>query len=142
MIIQNLIQTREKRKQITTSGSGPDLVNLTTTLLVVSFTFIILTSPSTIFVLGWNYFGISSGHSPDMVKLCRVIAKMLLNMNNALNFIQYVCSGQKFRRVSSDVLFNMIYRIRVCLTCNKNQAESITRMKSWRMNSLTQTEKI
>ena len=92
-------------------------MNLTTTLLVVSFTYIILTSPSTILVLGWNYFGITSGHSAESVKLCRSVAKMFLNMNNALNFIQYACTGQKFRTASKDLIHHTWNNItKICLS--------------------------
>ena len=47
-----------QRRDIIDTESGPDLVNLTATLLTVSFTFIILTSPSAVLVLGWKYFGL------------------------------------------------------------------------------------
>ena len=119
IIIIKLIENRKKMAGITTKKSGPDLVNLTTTLLVVSFAYIMLTSPSTFLVLGWNYFGITSGHSSDSVKLCGSLSKVLLNMNNALNFIQYACIGKKFRGASKEILYRMAYDIKKCYKCKE-----------------------
>ena len=119
IIIFNLVSNRKKQKTIKASGSGPDLVNLTTTLVLVSFSYIILTSPSTLLVVGWNYFGITSGHSHSGVKLCRNFAKILLNMNNSLNFIQYVCTGKKFQAASLNLIGIIVSSIkRLCLRFN------------------------
>ena len=104
VLIFKLLEKEENRKNMKSTGSGPDLTNLTTTLLVVSFTYILLTSPSAILVIGWEFFGITSGHSVVSVKLWRSFAKMFLVMNNALNFVQYVCTATRFRTASKNLL--------------------------------------
>ena len=114
IIVIKLFQKQKIQKQISpNAASGLNLANLTTTLLVVSFTYMLLTAPSTILVIGWNYFGITSGHSSDTIKLCRSLAKILLNINNSLNYIQYACTGNKFRSASKDVL-NHVLRLIQC----------------------------
>lgn len=130
IIIHKLIKNKKITKNIKSTGIGPDLVNLTTTLLVVSFTYIILTSPSAILVIGWNYFGITSGHSTDTVKLWRSFAKLFLVMNNALNFLQYVCTGKRFRTASKDLFTELLNNIaKVSPNCKKSTPDSTIEMQ-------------
>ena len=113
LIINKVIQASTKRRNMTNSKSGPDVYNLTTTLLTVSFMFMLLSSPSAVLVLGWDFFGINSGHSTNTIKLWRSMAKMLLNMNSALNFVQYACTGQTFRQASKNLLKGIINVLKI-----------------------------
>ena len=44
----------------------------------------------------------------DSIKLCRSFSKTFLIMNNSLNFVQYVCTGQRFRRASTELIDHML----------------------------------
>ena len=46
----------------------------------------------------------TSGHSTDGVRLWRTVAKMLLNVNSALNYIQYAATGDTYRQESYNLL--------------------------------------
>ena len=121
IIAIKLIQKQSIQKKISSNTTlGLGLINLTTTLILVSFTYMLLTAPSTILVIGWNYFGIASGHSSDAITLCKSLAKMPLNINNSLNFIQYACTGQKFRKASRDVVNGMIGSLAKLYSFSKN----------------------
>lgn len=102
MIIIKLVQVSIKRRTMNVTNSGPNIYQLTFTLLTVSFTYMLLTSPSAILVLGWDYFGINSGHSHELILMWRSIAKV--NMNSTFNFIQYACIGPSFRMQSKNML--------------------------------------
>lgn len=108
LIIQKVVRASITRRSLTSAESRPNLSNLTGTLLAVSFTYMFLTSPSAILVLGWDYFGVIDGYSSDWVRLWRSIGKMLLNFNNALNFVQYAITGEKFRKESKKLLISMV----------------------------------
>ena len=57
----------------------------------------------------WLFHRISTRHHMDSVLLCRTVAKMMLDMNSAFNFLQYVCSARSFRK-ESFFLLKAIYR--------------------------------
>lgn len=107
LIIIELVKTSIKRRAMNVTNRGPDVSQLTMTLLAVSFIFMLLSSPSAILVLGWNYFGVNSGHSQETIRLWRSVAKMLLNMNSSFNFLQYACTGKSFRIQSKNLLLKM-----------------------------------
>ena len=50
---------------------------------------------------------VTSHHSKGSVLMCRIVAKMMLDMNSALNFLQYVCSARSFRQGSCTLLQSM-----------------------------------
>lgn len=92
--------------------------NLAFTLLVVSFSYIILTAPSAILVLGWNYFGVTQGFSKDGVQLLRTAAKLLLNLNSSINFFQYIITGKTFREATHNLMKSMTLCI-IYLKCKR-----------------------
>ena len=108
LLIVKLIESQKSRANLTNTAPAQNLTNLTRTLLVVSFTYIILTSPSAILVLGWDYFGITSEHSSDSVRLGRSMASMLLSVNNAFNFVQYAWTGKRFRTSSKGLIIHIV----------------------------------
>lgn len=70
--------------------------------------------------IDYYIYSISSHHSKDSVLMCRTVAKMLLDINSAFNFIQYVCSARTFRKEFTKMLKSMF---RCCITrCNKSNA--------------------
>ena len=49
-------------------------------------------------------FRVTSGHSADVIRLWRTMAKMLLNVNSALNYLQYAATGDTYRQESYNLL--------------------------------------
>ena len=52
-------------------------------------------------------YRIYTHHHQDSVLMCRAVAKMMLDMNSAFNFLQYVCSARTFRNESVKLMKNM-----------------------------------
>ena len=49
-------------------------------------------------------FSVKSGHSRHVIWLWRTMAKMLLNVNNSLNYLQYAATGDTYRQESYNLL--------------------------------------
>ncbi|XP_041363545.1 C-C chemokine receptor type 1-like [Gigantopelta aegis] len=90
----NSIQNRSVASRQSQSSS------LTVMLLSVSFTYVVCTTPFSIFVIYSNVFApgeYESAHDQAVDKLVWSVVNMLQYTNNCINFILYCVSGKRFR---------------------------------------------
>ncbi|KAL8571233.1 hypothetical protein ACOMHN_066019 [Nucella lapillus] len=112
LIIRQLRQAHKFSKQFTDnrdtdsskeSGSGSVKKSMTSTninvmFLLVSFTFLLLTSPIVIMLLyGRNYWKPSTNAERAQFRLTRVMVNNIMYTNHAVNFLLYCISGRRFR---------------------------------------------
>ena len=67
------------------------------TLLLVTFTFLTLTTPSYLLILFWDTFADTIPYFYASYHLSYSVVEKTYNTNNAINFFLYIMSGQKFR---------------------------------------------
>lgn len=99
-IVNCLFKATIKRRHHLGSGNGTELkmTAMTANLLLISFAFLILTTPVCVFVtysvLTTHIYGISLAK----LLLFRTVAILLSTMNGSVNFFLYCIGGSSFRR--------------------------------------------
>ncbi|XP_013387346.1 growth hormone secretagogue receptor type 1 [Lingula anatina] len=90
---KNKTDTSPQAKHIDTS------VSMTIMLLVVTFMFVLLASPSFINLIIEPYWKRTDGHEKAVHHLVQSLVLMLTYTNHSINFILYALSGKRFRVV-------------------------------------------
>ena len=95
----NRLRRRNQRGVIFTPDSNSAKVNtMTAMLLTVTFTFILLMSPITLYLIGQNDWWEYQYYNDSSFKIYFAAAVQLMYMNNAINFLLYYVSGNMFRK--------------------------------------------
>ncbi|KAL8577065.1 hypothetical protein ACOMHN_058113 [Nucella lapillus] len=132
LIIRQLRQSRKFSKQFTESSANPsdsktsargnsggtgsakkstNNTNITLMLLLVSFGFLVLTSPIVIVLLYQRYvWKPSTNTERAQLRLVLGIVESIMYSNHAVNFLLYSISGQRFRQE----LKQLLARLRCC----------------------------
>ena len=93
------LRRRNKRGVIFAPDSNSAKVNtITAMLLTVTFTFILLMSPITLYLIGQNDWWEYQYYNDSSFEIYFAAAVQLMYMNNAINFLLYYVSGNIFRR--------------------------------------------
>ena len=93
------LRRRNKRGVIFAPDSNSAKVNtMTAMLLTVTFTFILLMLPLTLYLIGQNDWWEYQNYNDSSFKIYLAAAFQLMYMNNAINFLLYYVSGNRFRR--------------------------------------------
>lgn len=98
VIIRKLRQAKKNMKQDDQTMLAKQSVRITITLLVVNFTFLILTIPFLTFVIGRHIWVDPVKGMTGIQKLLWSIFLIMYSANYAVNFLLYFCTGEKFRR--------------------------------------------
>ena len=102
LIINRLLKAHFERKRHLTpnaqSSDGAKMTAMTFTLLTLTFTFLILMTPISVYLTG-QYLWWRQNHQRNAdFEIFWAVANLLSYLNNAINFILYCVSGAKFRR--------------------------------------------
>ena len=89
-------------------------------LLLVTFTFLIFTTPSYLLILFWDTFADTTPYFYASYHLFYSVVEKTYNTNNAINFFLYIMSGQKFR---TDLVKLFIFK---CLNPPPGGSASVT----------------
>ena len=105
MIIVRLLRPRLQKshgRNAISDKNASKMNTMTAMLLTVSFTFLLLTAPISLYISGqytwWKTEMTSSLENNARFQVYWAVASMLAYMNNAANFLLYIVSGPKFRR--------------------------------------------
>ena len=72
--------------------------SMTAMLLTVTFTFVLLMTPLTLYLIGQNYWWEYQHYHDSSFRIYWAAAHQLMYMNNAINFLLYYVSGNRFRK--------------------------------------------
>ena len=88
-----------KRQQVTVANiaSVARMTTMTAMLLAATFTFLILTTPASLYMIGQSSWWENDHRYNPKFEIFWAIAQQLSYMNNAINFIIYFISGPIFR---------------------------------------------
>ncbi len=113
-IIYQVAHARVKRQQMASVNDPSKQAsnnNMTVILLIISFAFLILSTPSGVFLI-YRRVSLGISHSPAYiakVRLVQVIFAIMMYLNHSLNFVFYCISGTRFRQ-----------ELIIMLTCHKH----------------------
>ena len=79
-------------------SSSARVNTMTAMLLTVTFTFVLLMSPITLYLIGQNYWWEYQHNNDSSFRIYWAAAIQLMYMNNAINFLLYYVSGNRFRK--------------------------------------------
>ena len=102
LIIFRLARARLLRKRLSATSHGSQdsirMTTMTSMLLAATFTFLILTTPVSLYLNGQNsYWKYEKKRNPNF-KIFWVITQQLMYLNNAINFLLYFTSSTRFRQ--------------------------------------------
>lgn len=103
--IMIIIRVILKKRLAKTSGSSFKMTNMTASLLVVSFLFLLTTSPICIFLL--INFDMESEEEHFYVSMIFDILNLIYYINNSINFFLYCITSRRFRQQ-----FLIVFKIR------------------------------
>ena len=104
LIVVKLRSTR-KLKVRTSGGTKPQRDQITKTLLIVTFAFLILSLPIAIIVVVEKFWEFESDLYQQAVwSLCRTIAGFLECINHSINIFLYCLGGERFRETVMKIL--------------------------------------
>ena len=94
-----LLRWRNKGGVIFAHDSNSTRVNtMTAMLLTVTFTFVVLMTPLTLYLIGQNDWWEYQHYHDSSFRIYFAAANQLMYMNNAINFLLYYVSGNRFRK--------------------------------------------
>ena len=100
MIIVKIMRAQVQRKRLTVTSltaAPPRISSMTAMLLAVTFTYLLLSTPLSLFHTG-QYFWWKDRLSDERFMLYWPVANILMYLNNSINFFLYILSGPKFRK--------------------------------------------
>ena len=101
LIIFRLAQIRLQRKRLgATSHGSQDSIQMTTMtgmLLAATFTFLILNTPVSLYLIGQSTFWKEERKQNHNFQIFWAITQQLMYLNNAINFLLYFISSPRFR---------------------------------------------
>ena len=99
LIIAKLLQSKINKKKTEGRSSRTRMKTMTAMLFSITFSFLILTTPMSIYILGEYIWWSEEIYKPcNNLILFWPIANLLFYLNNAINFLCYCVSGPRFRR--------------------------------------------
>ena len=101
LILFKLIRAQRRRTcsmNVNIESQSIDERKMTVMLLTVSFGFLILTCPMTVFYIGLEYWRKSLHFTNSQMFMMRSVFLLMYNLNSAVNFLLYSACGQVFRR--------------------------------------------
>ncbi|CAH1782406.1 unnamed protein product [Owenia fusiformis] len=107
-IIKEITKTSTKKKRLARGSSRRSIKanddqtrSLTIMLLAISVIFLLLTSPVTVFLGGYDHFQRQVNNDPKrklQFQITNVIVHMIWYLNSSVNFLMYCVSGSRFRQ--------------------------------------------
>ncbi len=105
LIVSNLMKMKRDRKQLHASGSEKKKLQATTALLMtVSLVFLFCTLPYVLYFALFSYIESRSNYDHAYWTLVSTCLYLLYFANNAVNFILYCVSAERFRKVLQEML--------------------------------------
>ena len=99
LIIAKLLLSRMNKKKTEGGSSRTRMKTMTAMLLSITFSFLILTTPMSIYISGYYLWWSKEIYKPcNHLIIFWPIANLLFYLNNAVNFLCYCVSGPSFRR--------------------------------------------
>ena len=96
LLMAKKLRTNEMR--VSNNDQGVRVSNSTAMFFAITFTFLVLTSPIEIVLVGYNeFFPNDNLDTLSRFQLTWAIVNLLTSSNNAINFFLYCLSGKKFR---------------------------------------------
>lgn len=144
IIIVNLTRANKKREKMTCSEKTElnikHLHSLTKTLVIVSFSYLVLYFPHGIFALLWSYIRHMYNSYDEFIcgrRLLYICVISFLSINYSINFILYCIGGRRFRNkfllmigCKKLVLTNSKYDSKPCTTVGQHSQDTGMKLES------------
>lgn len=99
LIVHQLKVMRKTREEMGQHQNNDQDKQITRMLLVVSFSFLILTTPMAVILIAGKYIEVPTGSVEEAIlNLLRTVSYLLQSLNHSINFFLYTVSANKFRQ--------------------------------------------